>query len=508
MLILNNMYVGGYLMVGENIGHEVINLLKSEDGKFYIYLNSQGTMPIKTIEKCEKNSPIDVLMVRPMTGGVYKVLGLAKDCKIDHSVNSINDKKGIYEKQKNVKYKIGNIKFLLGDIYNKNKFENQWTKNHKDSNEVETVLYTFMCENVYSPKNDLYITENENIANSNNIIYYFPKTGKETLRQYYYDFDINKIIKDYNGIYNKHNYEYLNVNNGKWKKIAKIDLNSGDHKIISDNNFYKGIRKDNDEVILSNSIIHFLNLLGQKNEFIKKISNVKSSFENPLREEFNIDLLFSNDKNGDNKSVDEIVIIENKLDSGINGVRSYTQSKDFTKMVEEVTDRYLKRYGESKDDKERSDICKERTAKICKYFKTEKRKKWSQLSKYYIFALNQLLDNSIFANKPIKDLITHIHPFLLVPKYREFEISKNKNKIDKILNVDYAFLNMYELITYKDIYDIFKKFSTESLIEEDKVRYNDFLEVLQCLSNDLNNSLEYEMMQRIYGIIKWCYVFA
>ena len=70
-----------------------------------------------------------------------------------------------------------------------------------------------------------------------------------------------------------------------------------------------------------------------------------------------------------------------------------------------------------------------------------------------------------------------------------------------------ADLNMYELITYKDIYDIFKKFSSESLIEEDKVRYNDFLEVLQCLSNDLNNSLEYEMVQRLYGIIKWCYVF-
>lgn len=26
MLILNNMYVGGYLMVGENIGHEVYGL--------------------------------------------------------------------------------------------------------------------------------------------------------------------------------------------------------------------------------------------------------------------------------------------------------------------------------------------------------------------------------------------------------------------------------------------------------------------------------------------------
>ena len=491
MLILNNMYVGGYLMFGENIGHEVINLLKAEDGKFYIYLNSQGTIPNNTIEKCEKNSPIDVLMVRPMTGGVYKVLGLAKDCKIDHTVDSSNNKKEIYEKQKNVKYKINDKEFLLGDIYSKNTF--------KDNNEVETVLYTFISESVFVPKSDLYITNDEKMANSNDIIYFFPKTGKETLRQYYYDFDLDKIINDFKGIYNNYNFEYLNVNNGEWKKLAKIDLNSSDHKTISDNNFYKAIRKDNDEVIVSNSIIHFLNILDKKNEFIEKVSNVKSNFESPLREEFNIDLLFSN---GKYKSVNEIVIIENKLDSGINGVRNYTSNNDFATMVADVTDRYLKRYVESKNDKERSDICKERTEKIYEYFKVEENKQWSQLAKYYIFALNQLLDNDTYTNKPIKDLIVHIHPFLLVPKYREFEVSKSNNKINKILNSDYAFLNMYELVTYKDVYNIFKKFPIENLNEEDKVRYNDFLEVLQCLSNELNNSLEYEMVQRLYSIIK------
>ena len=499
MLILNNMYVGGYLMVGENIGHEIINLLKAEDGKFYIYLNSQGTMPIKTIEKCEKNSPIDVLMVRPMTGGVYKVLGLAKDCKIDHNVDSSKSRIEIYENQKNVKYKISDKEFLLGDIYNNNEFENEWTKKHEDSNEIKTVLYTFICENVYSPKSDLYITENKEIASANDIIYYFPKTGKETLRQYFYDFDLNKIINNSKCKYNGHNYEYLNTNNGKWKKLGKIDIDNSNHKVISDNNFYKAIRKENDEVIISNSIIHFLNLLNKKNEFVEKISNVKSNFENPLREEFNIDLLFSN--GNDNIKTDEIVIIENKLDSGINGVRNYTQKKDFQEMIKDVTDRYLKRYSDSKQDKEINEICKERTDKIFKNFKAEKNKKWSQLAKYYIFALNQLLDNSIFSSKPIKDLIVHINPFLLVPKYREFEVSKNNNRIDKILNNDYAFLNMYKLITYKDIYNIFKKFSTANLNENDKLRYYDFMEVLESLSNELNNSLEYEMVQRLYNII-------
>jgi hypothetical protein len=31
---------------GDNIGHEIINLYKADDGKNYIYLNSQGTIEL------------------------------------------------------------------------------------------------------------------------------------------------------------------------------------------------------------------------------------------------------------------------------------------------------------------------------------------------------------------------------------------------------------------------------------------------------------------------------
>lgn len=43
VIILNRMYVGDYL--GENIGHEVINLMKpDEDDDYYIYINSDGAL--------------------------------------------------------------------------------------------------------------------------------------------------------------------------------------------------------------------------------------------------------------------------------------------------------------------------------------------------------------------------------------------------------------------------------------------------------------------------------
>lgn len=493
MLILNNMYVGGYLTEGENIGHEVINLQRAVDGNFYIYLNSQGTIPAKIIEKCEKNSPIDVLMIRPMSGGVYKILGLAKNCKIDQNANSSNSKKDIFEIQNNIKYKIKDKEFLLGSIYTKN-----W---YNGKPEPETVLYTFICKTIYIPIKDLYITNNSDLAQSNDIIYYFPKTGNETLRQYYYDFDLDEMQKSQIYKYKDNDYEYLNTNNKKqWEELDTLDLSDNNHKTISDDNFYRRIRKDNDEVILSNSIISFLNLLDKKNEFVEKISNIKSEFNNPLREEFNIDLLFSNGRNDNNGNVTEIVIIENKLDSGINGTKKNKDINSFEKYTKDVVKKYVDRYYESSDEKE--SIMELRTKKILDYFSNETNKTWSQLAKYYIFALNQLLDNKDYSGKNFDELNRRIHPFLLVPEYRKFEISLNKNKkIDKILGSEYAFLNYYNLITYKDIFEIFEKFSISNLNESNKIRYNDFMEVLNVLSNELNNSLEYKMVQRLYNII-------
>ena len=39
-ILINQMYAGGFLEVGNNIGHEVINLFKADDGKNYVYVLS------------------------------------------------------------------------------------------------------------------------------------------------------------------------------------------------------------------------------------------------------------------------------------------------------------------------------------------------------------------------------------------------------------------------------------------------------------------------------------
>lgn len=44
-ILINQMYAGGFLEVGNNIGHEVINLFKADDGKNYVYVTPSGKVP-------------------------------------------------------------------------------------------------------------------------------------------------------------------------------------------------------------------------------------------------------------------------------------------------------------------------------------------------------------------------------------------------------------------------------------------------------------------------------
>ena len=50
-IILNRICTGDYLDEGANLGHEVVNLFKADNGKYYVYLMPDGTY----IESREKD---------------------------------------------------------------------------------------------------------------------------------------------------------------------------------------------------------------------------------------------------------------------------------------------------------------------------------------------------------------------------------------------------------------------------------------------------------------------
>ena len=219
------MYVGGYLTEGENIGHEVINLIKAKDDNYYIWLNAGGNIP------------------------EYQV-----NCEIDNMAIGKKDKTEAYNEQKNVMYKIGNKTVSLGDIYKHNTYHN--------ADDAKSLLYTFKCENVYMPVGDMYITNDEKQVNTlNSYINYFPIDSKESLREYKYDIDLDDISTLKNTKEKEKDLRYLDVNNGQWKKINQNNYFDNLKKEMinkKNNNIYQIIKKDKDEiVILMSSLLIF-----------------------------------------------------------------------------------------------------------------------------------------------------------------------------------------------------------------------------------------------------------
>lgn len=53
-ILINQLFAGTYLDEGKNIGHEVINLFKADDGNNYLYITPSGKIdltshPVKSV---------------------------------------------------------------------------------------------------------------------------------------------------------------------------------------------------------------------------------------------------------------------------------------------------------------------------------------------------------------------------------------------------------------------------------------------------------------------------
>ena len=72
VIILTRMYVGEYLE--ENIGHEVINMFKDDNGDNYIYVNHDGLINQNYNDKVKA-----VLLVKHVEKGVLEVIAKAEE---------------------------------------------------------------------------------------------------------------------------------------------------------------------------------------------------------------------------------------------------------------------------------------------------------------------------------------------------------------------------------------------------------------------------------------------
>lgn len=309
------MYAGSYL--DENIGHEVINLFKDDNGSNYIYINHDGR-----INKESNDSVKAILLVKHIEPGVLEVIAKAENLqqvyyKKNNRQEEINNQIE-YIKENQITF--GDV--LLSDIYD---------------NGYNEILITFKTDKLRTVKKPVFIIEDESKQYKYKNHYFLPEKhfSTQSLKMYY---SKNEFPQDYN-VFNK-----LLNDSEVWEDedtTEKIDLDEI-YTYESHEGFLSVIKKETDELVFSNLFSYiFNNKKDVFKDFVKEVLEVDNFTTDYkiYREKDRNDLLIENG--------DSVIIIENKIESGINGVKSKSSGK-----IESQLSKYVKIAHDKYNDKE------------------------------------------------------------------------------------------------------------------------------------------------------------
>lgn len=329
LIITNRMYCGGYLLEGENIGHEVINVYKDDNGDHYIYINDDGKINTK-YDKYNDNN-IVILLTRYFSKGTYQIIAKAK-------VESV-----VYNKEG-----LGSLKYGGKEL--KSIYENN-TYHGKKQNSEDTIYATYKVQEFRRPKNSLYITDDKNIAASACGCVYFIYTekgfSKQSQKQYFkpcgkedcacvenpckkeqcekMQCSEKKCCKkecSYNDLYELINNDALWNNSDDSKKVE-----TPTEEIRRSDNFMSIIKKADDELSWSNLLAYIFE--SNKDvfcDFVKEKWGIKLEKNfTLLREKNNIDMLIFDNNN--------VIVIENKIKSGINGIKKKNDNNEIVSQL-------------------------------------------------------------------------------------------------------------------------------------------------------------------------------
>lgn len=318
-ILLNRLYVGKFL--NENIGHEVINLFKADDDKNYVYINHTGKLGVG------HNEIENILLVQGIN---YKTLKIIAKAKVVQSFWNMPDEERI-KKQGQVTYDGATLKaiFNQGDDY---------------------PYISYEVENVFYPTQKTYITIDENFKQSDGNIVLLPNSNnaiKKLAGQSLHFFfaeegDKSEAYKAVDDLINDES-QWKTENETQKISVKEYKKNMKNNELeVDDFNFLKLIKKVNDELSYSNMFQYFLSKDKELfKKFMSEILEVETQGDYSIgREVKNIDLLIEDEKN--------IIVIENKIKSGINGIRHDIYSDKIQSQLAE----YYKYAVEKAKDKE------------------------------------------------------------------------------------------------------------------------------------------------------------
>ena len=288
-IVLNRMYNGDYLQ--GNLGHEIINLYRSDNGQCYLYLQALGEIASTRI-----GTVGTMLLVRTVEGRkMLEILGKAEGLEEIYPLCRSGEAQKKYIKENNITY--GGV--LLNDIF-------------ADNTMQQDVCISYKAARVLRPARKMYITtekvKQENTAEKDTVTVVLNQAlAKSSLKQY---ISVDNDAEDYNAL------RELIDNPQNWSGEIEPVPHDGGHKDRQVTMF--DICGINDyELAWSNSFAYFMGKYpALVREFAQRVLGINYSptpeFHIIRESENNIDL-FIEDR-------DRIIVIENKIKSHINGL--------------------------------------------------------------------------------------------------------------------------------------------------------------------------------------------
>lgn len=336
-IIVNNLFVGSFGFDEANIPLEVINFYKSDDGNCYVYLAPRGQIGAR------KDEVSAILFVKTAFPGVVEIIGKAGKIKESY-VDGLSYMNDIEKKVKNLPQEqtdaISRIKYggyTLKEIFEKN-------------GSGESVYVSCRVEKVCIPKKTFFIAMSQEYADksmlcSKNCIVMPRESNQQSPKKINNQsmkvmFDEKDTPEQYKLLNNIVEYDDL------WREFTDEDIYEIAKKnIVEDDSIFKVIRKQDDEVTFSSMIYYFLSKY-KKNilpKFVKEVLDIDKATDS--------DTIVQREKNRMDISIitnEAFIIVENKIKSGINGI------KDSCGENEKFKSQLSKYYQIAKEDNEKN----------------------------------------------------------------------------------------------------------------------------------------------------------
>ena len=372
-ILLNSAFVGSYADENGNLSREVINFVREDHDRYYVYLSPYGSFT----NKCEGVEY--VLFVKNCGGNVVEILAKAKvkhDNILSKGIVGAKGEKAKIISQKDIEEYTKKVK-EAGITYGGKSLAQIFRLDSE--NVYDEKVVTMEVEYIKLPKRFSALTtkstESEDgkifllpcdkkLANSSMLCYF--DSEKESEKE---SFDI--LLKD------------IIENEELWGEEVKTYAETK-KEIEVDDNFFKAILKQDSENVFSNMMFYFFqNYPEMFYEFAKEVlglDDVKLIDNDSLwitREEKRIDLRVVTDK--------YFIIIENKIKSGINGIKGEVNGK-----IESQLSKYYKIASEEiKNEMNHKEI---RAFIFCPNYNTIDKKKFVDADKYKVVNYSEIYD--------------------------------------------------------------------------------------------------------------------